>query len=81
MDIKTCSMCNIEKHINTFYKKCSECKDCNRARGLERYNENRAETSKQQKYMMKKNREKNLIQKQKIRCIQIRDLVKSYVDL
>ena len=31
MDTKTC---NIEKHINNFYKKYSECRDCNRARGL-----------------------------------------------
>ena len=30
-------MCNIGIHINNFYKKHSECKDCNRARGLERY--------------------------------------------
>ena len=37
MDTKTCTMCNIEKHINNFYKKYSECKDCNRERGLEQY--------------------------------------------
>ena len=37
MDTKTCSMSNIEKHINSFYNIYSECKDCNSARGLERY--------------------------------------------
>ena len=31
---KTCTMCNIEKHINNFYNKYSESKDCNRTRGL-----------------------------------------------
>ena len=29
MDNKICTACNIEKHINNFYKKYSECKDCN----------------------------------------------------
>ena len=37
MDTRNCSMCNIEKHINKFYKNYSECKDCNRGRELERY--------------------------------------------
>ena len=32
MDTKTCTMCNIEKHINNFYKRYTECKDCNRTR-------------------------------------------------
>ena len=49
MDTKTCTMCNIEKHIINFYKKYTECKDCNRARGLERYYDNKNEISKQQK--------------------------------
>ena len=37
MGTKTCSMCNIEKVINNFYNKYSECKDCNGTRGLKRY--------------------------------------------
>ena len=45
MDIKTCSMCNIEKNINTFYKGYSEYKDCNRTRGLKRYYEKKDTTS------------------------------------
>ena len=32
METKTCSMCNIEKHINNFYKKFSECEDCQEKR-------------------------------------------------
>ena len=35
-----CTICNIEKHINNFYKNYTECIDCNRARGLKRYYEN-----------------------------------------
>ena len=41
MDTKICSMCNIEKHINNFYINFSECRDCNRSRGLKRYYENK----------------------------------------
>ena len=81
MDTKTCTMCNIEKQINNFYKKYSECRDCNRARGLKRYYENKDKISNQQKVYYKKNREKILSQKQNKRCIQFRDLVISYVEL
>ena len=49
MDTKTCSMRNIEKHITNFYKKYSECRDCNRARGLKRFYENKDKISNQQK--------------------------------
>ena len=37
MDTKICTICTIEKDINNFYKKYTECIDCNRARGLKRY--------------------------------------------
>ena len=39
MNTKTCTICNKEKDINNFYKKYTECIDCNRARGLKRYYE------------------------------------------
>ena len=81
MDTKICSMCNIEKHINKFYKKYSECRDCNRARKLKRYYENKGKLSNQQKIYYEKTREKILLQKRNNRCIQIRDLVMSYVEL
>ena len=81
MDTKMCTMCNIEKHINNFYKIYSECRDCNRARGLKRYYENRDKIPNQQKIYFEKNREKILLQKQDNRSIQFRDLVTSYVEL
>ena len=81
MNTKTCSMCNIEKHINNFYKKYSKCRDCNRARGLKRYYENKDKISNQQKTYYEKNRDRILLQKQNNRSIQFRDLVISYVEL
>ena len=59
MNSKTCTMCNIEEDINNFYKRYSECKDCNRTRGLKRYNENKHKISNDQKTNYGKNREKN----------------------
>ena len=80
MDTITCSMCNIEKHINIFYRKYSELRDCNRARLLKRYYENKGNISNQQKNYYETNREKILLQKQNNRCIQFRDLVISFVE-
>ena len=73
--------CVIEEIINNFYKNYSECKDCNRARGLERYYRIKGKTSNQQKLFYENNREKTLIQKKNKRCTQIRDLVRSYAEL
>ena len=81
MDTKTCTMCNIENHTNNFYKKYTECIDCNRARGLKRYYENEDKISNQQKVYYEKNREKILLQKKNNRSIQFRDLVISYIEL
>ena len=78
MDTKICSMCKIEKHIN---KKYLECRDCNRARGLKRYYENKDKISNQQKKCYEKNRDRILLQKKNNRCIQFRDLVMSYDEL
>ena len=61
MDTKMCTNCNIEKHINNFYKKYRECIDCNRARALKRYYENKDKISNQQKIYYEKNREKIII--------------------
>ena len=81
MDSKMCTICNIEKRTNNFYKKYTESIDCNRARGLKRYYENKDKISKQQKIYYEKNGEKILLQKQNNRNIQFRDLVVSYVEL
>ena len=81
MDTKRCTICNIEKDINNFYKKYTECIDCNRARGLKRYYEDKDKISNQQKIYYEKNREKILLQKQNNRSIQFRDLVIYYIEL
>ena len=81
MDSKMCTICNIEKHINNFYKKYTECIDCNRARGLKRYYENKDKKSNQQKLYYEKNREKILLQKQNNRSIQFKYLVIPYIEL
>ena len=81
MDTKKCTMCNIDKHINNFYRKYSECRDCNRTRGKKRVYENKDIISNQQKVYYEKNRDSILLQKQSNRCIQFRDLVISYVEL
>ena len=60
MDTKTCTMCKIEKHINNFYRKYSECGDCIRARGLKRYYENKDKISNQQKVYYE-NKKKKII--------------------
>ena len=81
MEGKTCTMCNMEKHINNFYKTYSECKDCNRTRGLKRYYGNKDKISNQQKLYYEKTEKKILLQKQNNRWLQFEDLVKSYVEL
>ena len=45
MDTETCTMCNIEIHINNFHKSFSECKNCNRTRKLQRYYGNKDKLS------------------------------------
>ena len=63
MDDKTCTVCNIEQHMNNFYKKYSKCKDCNIKRGVKRYFDNKDEISFQQNKYYEKNRDK-ILQKQ-----------------
>ena len=63
MENKICTQCNIEKHMNNFYKKYSECKDCNIKRGVKRYYDNKNKVSMQQKTYYDRNRDK-LLQKQ-----------------
>ena len=84
MENKNCTVCKIEKHINNFYRKYSECKDCNIKRGVKRYYNNKDKISIQQKIYYEKNREK-LLQKQNDyrnkRNTDIEDLVRSYAEL
>ena len=54
MDNKTCTVCNIEKHINNFYKIYSESKACIIKRGVKRNFDNKDKISIQQKIYYKK---------------------------
>ena len=54
MESKSCTMCDIEKHINNFYNKYSECKDCNPTGRLKLYYENKDKISNQQKTYIEK---------------------------
>ena len=71
----------LKKISKTFTKKYTECIDCNRARGLKRYYENKDKISNQQKLYYEKNRDRILLQKQNNRSIQFRDLIISYIEL
>ena len=84
MENKTCTVCIIEKHINNFYKKYSECKACNIKRGVKRYYNNKDKISNQQKIYYEKNRDK-LLEKQNEyrnkRNTEFKNLVKSFAEL
>ena len=84
MENKTCTVCKIEKQINNFYKKYSECKACNIKRGVKRYHDNKDKISNQQKIYYEKNRDK-LLEKQinyrNKRNTEFKDLVRSYAEL
>ena len=54
MKNKTCTVCNIQKHIYNFYSKYSACKYCNIKRGVKRYYDKKAKISIQQKNNTKK---------------------------
>ena len=50
-------MCNIEERIGDFYKKYTECKNCNSKSSLKRYFENKDKISNQQKIYYEKKRQ------------------------
>ena len=84
MDNKICTMCNIEKQIDNFYKKYSECKACNIKRGVNRYYNKKDKISNQQKIFYEKNRDKLLLKQNDYRNkrnIEFKDLVRSYAEL
>ena len=47
MGRKICTHCNIEKTIEHFYNKYTECKICDSIRSLKRYHENEDKLSNQ----------------------------------
>ena len=80
MEGKICTQCNFEKHINNFYKKYSECKDCNIKRVVKRYYDNKDIISMQQKIYNEKNRAK-LLQKPYDYSKKEAQILKNYKDL
>ena len=54
MERKICNHYIIEKSIEDFYNKYTECKICNSKRSLKRYYENKDKISNQKNYIMKK---------------------------
>ena len=80
METKNCTQCNVEKNIEDFYNKYTECKICNRNRSLKRYHEIKDKLYYQRKLFFEKNRDK-LLQKQNSRYIIYRETLRSYVDL
>ena len=61
MDSKICTRRKIEKKIEDFYNKYTECKVCNGKRSLKRYYEKKDKISNHQKNYFEKNREKNIV--------------------
>ena len=49
MDSKICTICNVEKNIEEFYNKYTECKICKSNRSLQRYYEIKDKISNQKK--------------------------------
>ena len=84
MENKIFTVGKIEKQINNFHKKYSECKACNIKRGVKRYLDNKDKISIQQKIYYEKNRDK-LLQKQNDyrnkRHTDFKELHKSCVEL
>ena len=60
MERKICTHCNIEKNIEDFYNKYTECKICNSNRSVKRYYENKDKLSSQRKIFYEKNIDKTL---------------------
>ena len=83
MEKKICTLCNIEKRINSFYKKISESKVCNIKKGVKRYYHNKDKISIQQKIYYEENRDK-LLQKQNDyrnkRNTDFKELHRSYIE-
>ena len=70
MKSEICVSCNTEKHIDNFYSKYRECKQCILQRSMKRYYENKEMLSNQRKLYYEKNRDvllaKSKLNQQKI---------------
>ena len=54
MERKICTQCNVEKNIEDFYNKYTECKIRNRNKRLKRYHEKKINYQINESYLMKK---------------------------
>ena len=79
MESKICTQCKIEKHINNFYKKYSESRDCNIKRGVKRYYDKKDSISMQQKLYYEKI-EKNFYRNKMIIAKKEAQIIKNYKD-
>ena len=79
MDSKICTRCNIEKSLEDFYNKYTECKVCNSNRSIKRYYENKDKISNQKKIYHEK--KEKILQKQNNRHINYKALLRSNVEL
>ena len=74
----------IEKQINAFYKRYSDCKDCNIKRGVKRYYDNKDKVTFQRKVYYEKNRDK-LLEKQNDyrnkKNTEYKELYRSWIEL
>ena len=80
MESKFCSMCNIEKQIEEFYKKNTNFKNCCSIRSLKLYHEKKDKISNQRKIYYGKSKDK-LLQIQNDRNIHFIDLLRSRFEL
>ena len=80
MDNKIFTQCNIEKHFEKFYKRYSECKDCNIKRLVKPYFDNKYKISIQQKYIILIKIEINYYRNKLIIEIKEAQTIKNYSD-
>ena len=80
MDNKTCTVCNIEKHINNFYKKYSEFKACNIKRGVKRYYDNKDKIQQFNKKHIMKKTEINYYRNKMITGTKGTQIIKNYLN-
>ena len=80
MESEICTQCNFEKHINNFYKKYSECQDCNIKRGVKLYYDNKEKYQFNKKNIMTRI-EINYYRNKMITETKETQILKNYIDL
>ena len=80
MEVKNCTQCNIEKHIEDFYEIYKECRICKIEKNLKRYYGKKYMLSNQRKIYFEKSEEK-VLQKQIDGYVIFKETLTSYVEL